>query len=149
MRLYRFTRSRLPTAATRRLHLQCGLFLSLPDSALTSTTASHRTYATAATPTFTQPKAPSVLESNSQIAAHLAEHPEKLDYMIKVVSQQLGSIQEEIKAKGADFEPAEAAAVLNALGSTVDTLLPAVSEASKKEKLQGLVDEIRRLRGEL
>lgn len=118
-------------------------------SLLTSRSVPLRLYATANSSLPTQPKIPTVIDSASQIAAHLAEHPEKLDYMIKVVSQQLSGIKQEMEQKDGDFEPAEAAAVLNALESTVNTLLPGVVQTEKKDRLQSLVHEISKLRDTL
>jgi len=66
--------------------------------------------------------------------------------MVKVLTQQLASIRQEVQRKDKDFEPEEAAAVLDALGSTLDTLMPAVTGAEKQKQLQGLLDEIVQLR---
>lgn len=119
-----------------------------PSPSLTNTTClqSSRVYSSSSSSGPPLPPAPSVQESASQLAAHLAEHPAKLDYMVKVLTQQLASIRQEVQRKDKDFEPEEAAAVLDALGSTLDTLMPAVTGAEKQKQLQGLLDEIVQLR---
>lgn len=111
--------------------------------------SSVRRYATFDSSPPQQPTPLTVVESASQLAAHLAEHPEKLDYMIKVVSQQLGSIRKEIEQKDEHFEAAEAAAVLGALRNTIDTLLPAVTDKAKKNQLDNLMGDINQLRTSL
>lgn len=69
--------------------------------------------------------------------------------MAKVVAQQLASIRQEVERKDEHYEAAEATAVLNALASTLDTLMPAVTEGDRRQKLEGLKAEIVILRTSL
>lgn len=97
-----------------------------------------RAYAT----TTPSSDAPPVSDSARQLADHITQHPEKAEYMVKMIGKQVTSIQGEIQKRGPGFEAVEAITMLDALGQTLDAIKGGLKDQKQKDQVEEMIDTV-------